>query len=71
MPETMTRSTTARIRFPVEFLTVVDEWATAHEMPRSVAVRALVLRGMAWEKARQSKCDCDGTDQCTKEGDSR
>jgi hypothetical protein len=53
MFEATTRSTTARIRFPVEFLAVVDEWATAHGQPRSVAVRALILRGMAWEDAKQ------------------
>jgi hypothetical protein len=47
------RSTTAKIRFPVEFLAVVDEWAAAHGQPRSVAVRALVLRGMASQDAKQ------------------
>ena len=52
MFEATTRSTTARIRFPVEFLAVVDEWAAAHDPP-SVAVRALILRGMAWEEAKQ------------------
>jgi hypothetical protein len=49
----MTRSTTARIRMPVEFLAVVDEWAAAHQLPRSGAVRALIMRGMAWEEAKQ------------------
>ena len=53
MSEALTRSTTARIRFPVEFLAVVDEYAAAHDMPRSVAVRTLILRGMAWEDAKQ------------------
>jgi hypothetical protein len=53
MSEAMTRSITARIRFPVEFLAVVDEYAAAHGQPRSVAVRALILRGMAWEEAKQ------------------
>jgi hypothetical protein len=53
MSETMTRSITARIRMPVEFLTVVDEYAAAHGLPRSVAVRALIMRGMAWEEAKQ------------------
>ena len=52
MFEATTRSTTARIRFPVEFLAVVDEWAAAHGQ-RCVAVRALILRGMAWEEAKQ------------------
>jgi hypothetical protein len=53
MPETMARSTTARIRMPVEFLAVLDEWAAAHQLPRSMAVRALIMRGMAWEEAKQ------------------
>jgi hypothetical protein len=48
------RSTTAKIRFPVEFLAVVDEYAAAHGLPRSVAVRALILRGMAWEEAKHT-----------------
>jgi len=38
---------------PVEFLAVVDEYAAARNQPRSVAVRALILRGMAWEEAKQ------------------
>jgi hypothetical protein len=50
----MTRSTTARIRFPTEILAVVDEYAAAHGLPRSVAVRALILRGMAWEEAKHA-----------------
>ena len=53
MSEALTRSTTARIRFPVEFLAVVDEYACAHQLPRSVAVRALIMRGMAWEDAKK------------------
>jgi hypothetical protein len=51
--DTNTRTRTARIRFPREFLAVVDEWASAHDQPRSVAVRVLVLRGLAWDEARQ------------------
>jgi len=47
------RSTTAKIRFPVEFLAVVDEYAAKHELPRSIAVRALILRGLASEEAKQ------------------
>jgi len=47
------RTTTAKIRFPVEFLAVVDEWAAAHGQPRSCAVRALIMRGMAWEEAKK------------------
>jgi len=47
------RTTTTKIRFPVEFLAVVDEWAAAHGQPRSCAVRALIMRGMAWEDAKK------------------
>jgi hypothetical protein len=41
------RTITTKIRFPVEFLAVVDAYAAAHGQPRSVAVRALIMRGMA------------------------
>ena len=51
--DTNTRTTTAKIRFPKEFLAVVDEYAAAHQLPRSVAVRALIMRGMAWEDAKK------------------
>jgi hypothetical protein len=53
--DTNTRTTTAKIRFPKEFLAVVDEYAAAHQQPRSVAVRALILRGMAWNEAWQQQ----------------
>jgi len=39
-------TTTAKIRFPNEFLAELDAWAAAHGYPRSVAVRVLVLRGL-------------------------
>jgi hypothetical protein len=56
MSQAETRFTTSvRVRFPHEFLTVVDEWAAAHGQPRSVAVRALILRGLAWDDARQQQ----------------
>ncbi len=55
MFESQTRSTTARIRMPIEFLAVVDEYAAAHGLPRSVAVRALIMRGMAWEEAKHQQ----------------
>jgi hypothetical protein len=48
MPDTMTRSVTAKIRFPREILATFDDWAAAHQMPRSVAVRVLALRGLAF-----------------------
>jgi hypothetical protein len=48
MPDTTTRSVTAKIRFPREILAAFDDWAAAHQMPRSVAVRVLALRGLAF-----------------------
>jgi hypothetical protein len=48
-----TRSITAKIRMPVEFLAVVDEYAAAHGLPRSVAVRRLVMHGFMWESQPQ------------------
>ncbi len=46
-------STTIRVRLPRELLAVIDEWAAAHDLPRSKAVQVLLLRGLAWEEARQ------------------
>jgi predicted DNA binding CopG/RHH family protein len=46
-------STTIRVRLPRELLVVIEEWATAHNLPRSKAIRALLLRGLAWEEAQQ------------------
>jgi hypothetical protein len=46
-------STTIRVRFPKEMLVVIDEWAALLGLPRSKAIQALVLRGLAWEEARQ------------------
>jgi hypothetical protein len=44
-------STTIRVRLPRELLTVIDEWAAARDLPRSKAIRVLVLRGLAmWEE---------------------
>ena len=48
-------STTIRVRLPRELLAVIDEWATAHDLPRSKAVQVLLLRGLAWEEARQRR----------------
>jgi hypothetical protein len=50
-----TKSTTAKIRFTRELLIVIDEWAIIHRMPRSVVVRMLLLRGLAWEQALQQQ----------------
>jgi hypothetical protein len=38
---------------PIEFLAVVDEYAAAHGLPRSVAVRRLVMHGFMWESQPQ------------------
>jgi hypothetical protein len=46
MPDTTTRSVTAKIRFPREILATLDYWAAVHDMPRSAAVRVLALRGL-------------------------
>jgi hypothetical protein len=46
-------STTIRFRVSYQLLAVIDEWAVAHDMPRSKAIQELVLRGLAWEEARQ------------------
>jgi len=49
MSHTDTSITTAvRIRFPREVLATFDQWAATHDMPRSVAVRVLALRGLAF-----------------------
>jgi hypothetical protein len=32
---------------------VIEEWAAAHDMPRSTAIQALALRGLAWDEGRQ------------------
>jgi hypothetical protein len=49
------RSSTVKIRMPVEFLAVVDEYAAAHGLPRSVAVRRLVMHGFMWESQPQQQ----------------
>jgi hypothetical protein len=30
-----------------------NEWAATHDLPRSKAIQALVLRGLAWDELRQ------------------
>jgi len=40
-------STEIKIRFPVEMLEGIQHWATAHNIPRSRAIRMLVYRGFA------------------------
>jgi hypothetical protein len=54
-------STAVRIRFPREMLESIEAWAAARDMPRSKAVRKLILQGLM-----DRQCDCpDGLDTCT------
>jgi hypothetical protein len=48
-----TISTTVRLRLPRQLLAVIEEWAAAHDVPRSTALQQLALRGLAWDDARQ------------------
>jgi hypothetical protein len=48
-----TISTTVRLRLPRQLLAVIEEWATAHDLPRSKALQELALRGLALHDARQ------------------
>jgi hypothetical protein len=50
---TDTISTTIRLRLPRQLLSVVEEWAVAHDLPRSTAAQQLLLRGLAWADVRQ------------------
>jgi hypothetical protein len=51
--DTTSISTTVRLRLPRQLLAVIEEWATAHDLPRSTALQQLALRGLAWDEARQ------------------
>jgi hypothetical protein len=57
------RSTTAKIRMPVEFLAVVDEYAAAHCLPRSVAVRKLIGHGLVSEEAKHASTNAQQPQQ--------
>jgi len=63
-------STKVKVRFPVEMLQGIEEWAAARDMSRSKAIRVLLFKGLATDWS-DWKCTCDGTDQCTGECDSR
>ena len=53
---TQSVSTTIRFRLPRELLVALDEWAAAHDLPRSKAIRVLVLRGLAmWEEQQRQQ----------------
>jgi hypothetical protein len=49
------RTTTAKIRFPNEYLAVIDEYAATHGLARSVAVRRLIMHGFMWESQPQQQ----------------
>jgi hypothetical protein len=55
-------STSVKIRFPRETLAALDDWAALNNLPRSVAVRRLILRSMTnWEDDPQAYCaGCEG-----------
>jgi predicted DNA binding CopG/RHH family protein len=58
-------STSVRVRFPVEMLNGINDWAAAHDLPRSKAIRTLLYRGLAVSESWTAHCDCDGPDQCS------
>jgi hypothetical protein len=37
----------------LQVLAIIELWAAAHDLPRSKAIQALALRGLAWDEARQ------------------
>jgi hypothetical protein len=54
-------STSVKIRFPRETLAALDDWAALNNLPRSVAVRRLILRSLTnWEDDPQAWCNCEG-----------
>ena len=62
MAKTKSKLTTVtRIRFPNEVLVALDDWAANNDLPRSVAVRRLVLRSLTlWEDDPMAYCFCEG-----------
>ena len=44
--DTTSISTTVRLRLPRQLLAVIEEWAAAHDQPRSKAIQQLALRGL-------------------------
>jgi hypothetical protein len=55
-------STSVKVRFPREMLAALDNWAALNSLPRSVAVRRLILRSMTnWEDDPRAYCaDSEG-----------
>ncbi len=46
----VSQSVAIRVRFPRETLAALDRWASHNKLPRSIAVRRLMLTGLAsWE----------------------
>jgi hypothetical protein len=45
---------------PVEFLAIVDSYAAAHSLPRSVAVRKLIGHGLISEEAKHASTSPEG-----------
>jgi hypothetical protein len=62
MPQAATSlSTSVKIRFRRETLAALDYWAALNNLPRSVAVRRLILRSMTnWEDDPNAWCTCEG-----------
>ena len=50
-----TISTTVRVRLPRQVLAIIEEWATAQDLPRSKAIQQLALRGLASPQSRQKQ----------------
>jgi hypothetical protein len=66
MAQAITKTSTAvRVRFPVEMLNGINDWAATHDLPRSKAVRVLIYRGLTVSASWTPHCDCDAPDECT------
>jgi hypothetical protein len=59
-----TESISRKIRFPVEMLQGIEEWAAAHDMSRSKAVRVLIYRGLSTDYSDFDGCTCEDPKQC-------
>ena len=59
-------TTAVKIRFPNEVLEALNAWAALNHLPRSVAVRRLILRSMTtWQDDPSASCECEGgTGEC-------
>jgi hypothetical protein len=59
-----TQSISRKIRFPVEMLQGVEEWAASHDMSRSKAVRVLIYRGLSTDYSDFDGCTCEDPKRC-------